>query len=134
MPPLAREKSRAGAKAFVRHYIDVLNYSWATGTGSALTNLSHKQCVSCRGLANFIDEVYAAGGYQRGGEWRVAVMALVPGTVDGAIVATPAIDVLPGRWKESADTHATAIEPHRIHYEFRVGWSNGQWRMRDIVS
>jgi len=64
MPERAKQHSTAGAKAFVRYYIDVLNYSWTLGSGDAIRASSVHQCRVCRGIAGFVDEVVAHGGHQ----------------------------------------------------------------------
>src|SRR5438128_15619 len=69
MPAVAKEKSRAGAQAFVRHYIDVLNYATFTGDTKAAHSLDGGQCQSCRRMLHSIENIYAAGGHVEGGAW-----------------------------------------------------------------
>src|SRR5688572_6597260 len=44
MPALAKQKSEAGAKAFIRYFAEVLNYSWASLESRDLTAMSAREC------------------------------------------------------------------------------------------
>jgi hypothetical protein len=67
MPGAARAHTRAGAKAFVRYFWDVVDYAQATGDTSPITSISVPGCRGCEGGRRGIDAVYRAGGVIRGG-------------------------------------------------------------------
>ncbi|ROR90135.1 DUF6318 family protein [Nocardioides aurantiacus] len=71
IPKPARRPSKAGAAAFVRHWVAVLNYAGATGDTKALRRLSTNDCIKCAALWNGIDNIYAGGGRIEGGGWTV---------------------------------------------------------------
>src|SRR5436190_10373811 len=71
LPAAAKPKTKAGADAFVRHYVSVLNYAGASGDTGPLRDLSLDTCVKCAALTNGIDRVYGAGGELNGGGWTV---------------------------------------------------------------
>ena len=62
LPAAAKGTSEAAAKAFVRYWIDTLNYATATGETNALQNLGTADCESCKNFSDTIDEIYGAGG------------------------------------------------------------------------
>jgi hypothetical protein len=70
------EDSPEGAAAFVKHYVDVFNYAAATGDVEELTRLSDPSCEGCQSYIKLYRDTYAAGGYFRGGEWRVGGLNL----------------------------------------------------------
>jgi hypothetical protein len=71
MPPEAEGTSKAAAKAFVRHYVDLVNYAMKSGDTRQLSDLSASTCQACRAITDRIDEVYDNGGRLEGRGWRV---------------------------------------------------------------
>ena len=67
MPALARENSEAGAEAFVRHFIEVLNDSQWDGETQAVLDLSAPTCTNCHNMAEAIQDIKNAGGSFEGG-------------------------------------------------------------------
>lgn len=133
MPSLAKEKSTAGAKAFVRYYVEALNYSWTVGRGTFLRTLSTRSCGACQDLADVIDRFAAHGGYQRGAEWRVDAITLVPTQPLNEPIARCAVRVAIGSWRASASTRVHRIHSALTHDDFHLAWTRGQWRMMDVV-
>lgn len=70
MPALAKQQSNAGAKAFIRHYIDVLNHAYAVPDPDELRQLSDDACQSCESLIQISERLSENGGRQVGGEWH----------------------------------------------------------------
>jgi len=77
LPPEAEGTDEAAAKAFVRHYVDVLNYSGPAAETEALRALSTRSCSACIGIADFIDGVAADGGQIEGDGWTIRQLTLV---------------------------------------------------------
>jgi hypothetical protein len=71
LPASARKPTKAGAVAFAYHFVDVLNYSAASGHLNELHRVSTSSCVSCRNVARGLSDVYEAGGSLRGGDLTV---------------------------------------------------------------
>lgn len=71
LPAAAKEKTRAGAIAFARSFMDALNYAGATGDTRLLRSAYIKLCTRCEAISDSIDETYAGGGKIEGGEWHV---------------------------------------------------------------
>lgn len=71
LPLQATRNTKAGAAAFVRHWVSVLNYAGETGDTAELRSLSTRDCVRCAALWEGINGVYQAGGRIEGGGWTV---------------------------------------------------------------
>ncbi len=67
VPPEARTKDAAGAEAFLRYWIDLLNYQQAIPAGQPLRDLG-PDCQECLRIARVFDETAAAGYRYQGGE------------------------------------------------------------------
>lgn len=80
MPAEAQGTSRAAAKAFVRHWIAVLNYAGPNGDAEAIRSISSQDCAACTGIADFIEDVHQAGGTIEGDGWRPRRMTVVSET------------------------------------------------------
>ena len=69
MPAAAKEKTKAGAIAFARHFVDVINYAGATGDTSRFEALARADVHEMpSALLTDIDEIYAAGGSMTGAD------------------------------------------------------------------
>src|SRR5215210_8885795 len=60
VPDEARTKDAAGAEAFLRYYIDLLNRQQAIPAGQPLRDLS-PECGTCQRIARAFDDAAAAG-------------------------------------------------------------------------
>ena len=67
MPDLARENTDAGAEAFVRHYIDTLNYARSSGALEPIEALSDPECINCNVTFDTMRGVFGRGGKYEGG-------------------------------------------------------------------
>jgi hypothetical protein len=67
VPDEARTKDAAGAEAFVRYYIELLNRQQALPAGQPLRDLS-SECATCERIARAFDDAAAAGHVYNGGE------------------------------------------------------------------
>ena len=79
MPTEAKGTSEAAAKAFVRHYVDTVNYAMRTGVTADLDRLAAPSCSTCRAIVDRIDEVYSEGGRLEGAGWTIISLRRVGG-------------------------------------------------------
>jgi hypothetical protein len=85
LPSAAEANTKAGAIAFVKHYVEVQNFAARTGDTSTFRTLSLASCEECRSIVRRIERVYAHGGRIEGEGWltRSAVgMSNAPGPTD----------------------------------------------------
>ena len=71
MSPEARGSDRAAAEAFARHYVDLVNYSSATGETAALEAAGTSACKSCAAIAGNVREIYDRGGRIESQGWTI---------------------------------------------------------------
>lgn len=76
LPAAAKRNTKAGAKAFVRHYIDLINYAQATGSTAHLAQAESKACGSCKNGRHYLNGVYRPGGEIIGGAWKIRRMSV----------------------------------------------------------
>jgi hypothetical protein len=74
VPAEARTKDAAGAEAFLRYFIDLLNRQRAIPAGQPLRDLG-PECQNCQRIAQNYDEAAAAGNRYEGGEVTVNAVA-----------------------------------------------------------
>ena len=80
VPPEARTQDAAGAEAFLRYWIDLLNRQQAIPAGQPLRDLG-PECDECQRIANNLDEAASAGNRYVGG--AVSVVALAEPAISG---------------------------------------------------
>lgn len=61
-PPGAAGQSLAAGEAFIRHYVDLLNYSHGTGDSGPLLAASDKGCIGCKEIADYAQKINAKNG------------------------------------------------------------------------
>jgi len=118
MPPQASEDSPEGAAAFVKHYVDVLNYAAATGDVEELTHLSSESCDGCQRYITLYQETYEAGGYFKGGDWTIGDLQLEFDPTE--TFATTDVTAAPTAYKEKAGSSETTGPPESSTITFAV--------------
>lgn len=101
MPPQASEDSPEGAAAFVKHYVDILNFAATTGDVQELSRLSSPDCKGCQRYITLYRDTYAAGGYFKGGEWKMADVQVQFAEKESLVTAPIKSDQ--SRYRKSAD-------------------------------
>ncbi len=133
MPALAKEKSPAGAKAFVEYYMEVVNYSWHAGSGDLARRFSTPDCIACRGIARSIDQMERGGGFYRGGEWAATLPVLIPSEpIDKPIVHT-ALKQSSGTWKRSEEDRLRRIPSSRQYIDVHLTRVGASWKVTSLV-
>lgn len=128
LPAAARAPTRAGAEAFVRYYIDLLNYAGATGDTDAF-EAAAKGCDSCANLAQNFRDTYENGGYYKTRGWRVETLFA---SVAGNLSSTAVAQVKETRitWRESEDARIRHLPADRVSLRFSMSRSDGSWQIR----
>jgi hypothetical protein len=130
LPAAAKANTKAGAKAFVRHYIETFNYAERTGDTAALRKLEAKGCESCKKVRKSIDQIYSSGGHVAGGRW--IIQSLHPlrrpdqGWVVDALGRFAPSTVYPGT--SAKPRHASGGKaPSSFFVSFDGGWHVTDW-------
>jgi hypothetical protein len=132
MPALAREQSRAGAKAFVRHYVDVLNYSWVSMDPRLLTEFATPSCTICHRFSEIISRAGKHGGFQHGGQWSVQRAYGLPSVDPDRLDLLVTVQINAGRWRPTASDPVQTIERSTVTNQFSLQWVDGVWLVRDV--
>lgn len=74
LPEAAKANTKAAAVAFVRYYVDLINYAQATGDVDGLRAASDPACVLCDNVADTLFDLYDRGGHLSGGDWSITNM------------------------------------------------------------
>lgn len=98
-PEQANDDSPEGAAAFVTHYVDVFNYASNTGDVEELSRLSSPDCEGCQRYIDLYRDTYAAGGYFKGGEWKLSNVEVQTSKNQAAVFGHVASDA--GRQREA---------------------------------
>lgn len=134
MPALARENTRAGAKAFVRYYATLINYAWKRGSTRDLRKMGSPGCGGCQAAANGIDEVVSQGGYRRGAEWRPLSVVGIPLQPPTSPILNVAIHVKQGSFRESGTTAPRRIDESTNRFDFHLRWGRAGWVIEKLVT
>lgn len=132
LPPAAREKTTAGAKAFVRYYVEVINFGFTNNASEPLRASSSRSCKVCEELARTIERNKRGGGGQVGGTWSPVDVSFVHGVPAARPVAVTALDIAKGYYTEEAGGPRHPIRTKRIIYEFWLQRFEGSWVISDV--
>ena len=133
MPAAAKGDGRAAAKAFVRYYIDLINYAGRTGDVRRLKARSGTDCLSCMELVRLFSMTYSQGGYFHTRGWTPGVLFVSPGRTSTDWVG--ALEVIEHRveWQTSSTAPETSSPNSKLNLrlEFRV--DDGQWSVSKMT-
>lgn len=127
MPAEAKGRSEASAKAFVRFWVDTLNYAGSSGDTAELKRISHADCTSCEGVIGSIDRVYADGGHYMGRGWSVETIKYQPLQPRKKPVLTVGVDIAPQKVLEKRGGKTTTFDGGNRSMTFRLGAAEGEW-------
>jgi hypothetical protein len=129
LPAEAQGTSKAAAKAFVRHWIDVLNYAMNTGDTAELVDLADRSCSTCEAIANRIEDVYAAGGHLEGSGWRILTLSYLEGEHPKSPLVAAGIEIAPQTAFASPEAAPSQSPRSRGHLDFSLGWKPTGWNV-----
>jgi hypothetical protein len=95
MPAAARGTGAKSAKAFLRYYIEVVNYAMASGETQPLSLVSEQRCASCRAVIHNVRNVYGNGGRLSGSGWSLLLIRSVQGQSDSRPVLQAGLRIAP---------------------------------------
>jgi len=78
MPEAAKAHTKAGAKAFVVYYWQVIDYAQRTLDVAPLRALSSSGCTGCQGGIKALASIRRAGGHIEGGGESASVRSMSP--------------------------------------------------------
>lgn len=93
LPEAAKAGTKAGAVAFVRYYIELINHAQATGNTAALKAVEAPSCGSCLKGRRYIEDIYSSGGHIEGGAFRIIQVLATPMTTPSSWLVTTGIRI-----------------------------------------
>jgi hypothetical protein len=131
MPDAAKANTKAGAIAFVRHYIDLVNYAQATGDVNALEEVEDHGCKSCEHGQTYLSSIYEAKGHIDGGQWTIRRVTAEKSGENWAVTVSG--DFAPSdvfTAPSAAPSHASG-GPTLTNF---VVWHSNDWKVRTWFS
>ena len=126
LPAGAEADSRAGAEAFVRYYIELLNYAGLTGDVAELRQQA-ADCLSCDSLVDTFRQTYADGGRYETNGWQIESQFTVR---DAEADWASLLEVRQSEttWIAEAGAEPKRYEPKQLHMRFLIkrldrGWA-----------
>lgn len=122
------KRTKAGAVAFVEHWVEVFNEAGATGDSSGLRTVSTPECTTCLQLATLIDDFAAEGVTIRTDGWRTRVVQ--PASFQDSAPYDMLVSIRRSpQVVRSSDGSIERFPGGPQTYSARVIWRNGQWLM-----
>lgn len=131
MPPAARAPGRAGAEAFVRYYIDLVNYSGLTGDIGEM-ELAASGCVSCKSLAEAFETTYERGGAYRTEGWRIQSQFTLR-QPDGEWASLLKVNQAPMVWVKAAAAEPQRFEAKQLNLRVALKRQEDEWKIADFT-
>ena len=127
LPDEAKGSGRGAAKAFVLHFIDLVNYAGTTGDVAALRRAAGQGCQSCNELIHTFVKTYAAGGFYHTRGWRPVTVFVAPTGTPTKWTAATEVRTSPVRWKVSATARPTSAEADDLSLRFEIERQEQRW-------
>ena len=129
MPAVARKRTEAGGRAFVRYWIQTANYAAATGDVKLLAKVSADGCAGCDGIITGIKSIYDDGGRVVAGGWEPPLLRTYPSQRgDQAFAGRVTYGA-----HEALET-VRSIDAGKFVGVFHVNWVGVSWEMAWISS
>lgn len=128
LPAEARGTSPAAAKAFVRYFVETINFGMSSGDTSPLREASAPGCVTCLAIADKIDQNHAGSAYLVGSGWKIKGLQYIRIAADKALVAVP-VEISAQRSYASPGAAPERSAPTRGNLDVRLNWAAGRWRV-----
>jgi hypothetical protein len=132
LPGAAQQNTKAGAVAFAKHYIDVVNFVRLGGTTEALRRLGAATCESCAAIVQVATDTYDRGGFIHGGEWTVQGSASLPGGSRHSWQVVTDLTVAAQSYRPRAGAAVEKRRAERATLVFTLERSHDRWRVATL--
>lgn len=130
-PGAARKNTLAGAEAFVRYYIDLLNYASDSGDTRSLRAQADPSCGGCNDYANLYEKTYRSGGFFEAGDW-VPQPQVLKQDFEKAVRLVVTVDTKPGRYKKRSTVPTREYGKNQYSLTFVLSRDSGRWLVREF--
>ncbi len=129
MPAAAKAKTKAGAIAFARYYVSLINRAQATGDTRSLAKAESANCATCKRSRNAIDALYESGSTVHGGDWSIdAISALVNPATGGWLVEL-AVSFGPQTVDRPGTEEDQQLKGGRLPVNLQLAWREDSWKV-----
>lgn len=128
VPAKAGRHDVEGGNAFIRAWVDQLNYAAATGDTSGLRRLSLETCKSCMRAASRFEKTYGDGGSVAGADWNLGTLDVFSASHMQGPVTTRRHEELDRSGETTQVFPASGFE-----VVFDLKWVDDQWLMERVV-
>jgi Family of unknown function (DUF6318) len=129
MPAAATAKTRAGAIAAAKHFLEAMEYAGDTGQTRLFEDAYTSECTKCQGISEGIAGTYSKGGSIVGGAWipkRVKFYSIKGDIATLDIV----VDYEPQTLTpEAGAAQTTSPARPNVLKAFQMLWRDGRWRV-----
>lgn len=124
------KRTKAGAVAFVKHWVDVFNEATQSGQTESLEDLARDDCASCRVLSDEIERIYSEGGKIQGGAFDVASVG-TSGPLNRNLQVAARLRAAP-QVINFGDGSEKKIERSQTTFSFSIRWTDSEWRVTEV--
>lgn len=132
LPDAARGRSPEAAEAFVRHYVDLINYGLRTLDSEPLRETSAPGCEACDYFIEAIDTTRERSGRYEGGGWSATGLEQLPHGPEDEFNVRALVEIEAGRVVQSSPRDIARFDEERTVYNFIVSQSQSEFRMKAI--
>ncbi|GAA1926668.1 DUF6318 family protein [Nocardioides marmoribigeumensis] len=131
LPAAAKGTTPAAAKAFVRYYVSLINYTSDNLDSAEMARRSEAQCKTCRLIFRIVRNMNEAGRRYEGGHWVIDSMEELPSAAGHrqvrALINVDDLQVVFPSGKRKN------VRANRTSYTFDLVLRGGSWSVAQIV-
>ena len=125
------EKSPDGAAAFVEMWVEQFSRAFISGDTGQVRDLAARDCKTCNGFVDLIDDVYERGGSIEGDPWRVRKTRTSGSPPDG--MAAISADIFqPAQVVRRHGAAPLRTDPGEVTYLFELTYVDG-WKLTGLT-
>jgi len=131
VPAAAQQQTPDGAAAFVQHWFDTLEHSWAVMESAPIRALG--ECLTCIEFAETIDGVAERGNVLDGGD--AIIKSLQPNAVSEGMASAVVLFSAEQQREVTASGSVVNVVGEAVtdlQYVFDIGWTPTGWRVTSI--
>ncbi|ADU47786.1 hypothetical protein Intca_1268 [Intrasporangium calvum DSM 43043] len=131
LPAAAKKHTKDGAKAFVRHFVDVVNASWRKPNPEAIRSLCQRESESCSGYASLAERLLNGKGRYESDPIDVGLLVTLADS-DGISRIHATVKVLGARVVNDSGDTVREDRKETVKNIFSLVWGTKGWSVREV--